>query len=150
MEPEIKSKPAFTVVGMKYRGRNENNEIPMLWGEFGPMIGKIKNVVGLAYGVMDNYDEKSGEFDYIAGIEVGKAEDIPEGMIHVDVPENTYAVFTCTLPTLRKTFTYIQETWMPQSDYKRADGPEFELYERNFNPYDENSKLYVYIPVLKR
>ncbi|MGC1121768.1 MAG: GyrI-like domain-containing protein [Candidatus Methanofastidiosia archaeon] len=86
MEPEIKSKPAFTVVGIKYRGKNENNEIPQLWFKLGPRINEIKHRVGSAYGVMDNYDEESGKFDYIAGIEVDSSADIPEGMVSIDVP----------------------------------------------------------------
>jgi len=149
MEPEIKSSPAFTVVGMKYRGKNEKNEIPQLWGEFGPRMNEIKHIVGPAYGVMDNYDEKSGEFDYIAGIGVDSTADIPSGMVSVDIPEQTYAVFTCTLPTLGKTFGYAYKTWLPQSGYQRTGGPEFELYDRNFNPEDENSEICIYIPVKK-
>jgi hypothetical protein len=30
MKPKIVSRAAFTVVGMKYHGKNENNEIPQL------------------------------------------------------------------------------------------------------------------------
>lgn len=29
MEPKIVETSGFTVVGMKYRGKNENNEIPL-------------------------------------------------------------------------------------------------------------------------
>ncbi|MBU7036422.1 MAG: AraC family transcriptional regulator [Theionarchaea archaeon] len=150
MEPEIKSKPAFTVVGIKCRGKNENNEIPQLWFKLGPRMNEIKHRVGPAYGVMDNYDEGSGTFDYIAGIEVDSSADIPEGMVSIDVPEQTYAVFTTTLPTLVETYQRVCKTWLPQSDYKRVHGPEFELYDATFNPADETSELYVYIPVTKK
>lgn len=149
MEPEIKSRPAFTVVGMKYRGKNEKNEVPQLWDKFVPRMKEIKHVVGPAYGVMDNYDEKSGEFDYVAGLEVDSTADILEGMVSMDVPEQAYAVFTCTLPTLFEAFQYVYKKWLPQSGYKRAEGPEFELYDENFNPEDETSKMYIYIPVVK-
>ena len=149
MEPELKSKPAFTVVGMKYRGKNENNEVPQLWARFQSRMREIKHIAGPAYGVMDNYDEKTGEFDYVAGFEVDSAADIPEGMVSVAVPEQTYAVFTCTLLTLAKTFEYSYKTWLPQSGYQRLSGPEFELYDESFNLIDETSKMYVYIPVQK-
>ncbi|KYK32318.1 MAG: hypothetical protein AYK19_03325 [Theionarchaea archaeon DG-70-1] len=149
MEPEIKSKSVFTVVGMKYRGKNENNEVPQFWDKFVPRMNEIKHAVGPAYGVMDNYDEKSGEFDYVAGLEVDSTADIPKGMVSMDVPERTYAVFTCTLPTLFEAFQHAYKTWLPQSGYKRAEGPEFEFYDENFNPEDENSKMYIYIPVVK-
>lgn len=150
MEPEIKSKPAFTVVGMKYRGKNKNKEIPQLWFKLGPRMNEIKHRIGPAYGVMDNYNEESGEFDYVAGIEVDSAADIPEGMVSIDVPEQTYAVFTSTLPTLVETFQHAYKTWLPQSGYKRVDGPEFELYDETFNPADETSVMYIYIPVRKK
>lgn len=150
MEPEIKSKPAFTVVGMKYRGKNEKDEIPQLWFKFGRRMNEIKHRIGPAYGVRDNYDEESGEFDYVAGIGVDSSADIPESMVRIDVPEQTYVVFTCTLPTLVETFQHVYKIWLPQSDYKRVDGPEFELYDETFNPADETSMLYIYIPVVKK
>jgi hypothetical protein len=31
MDPMIPSKSAFTVVGLKYRGKNEKNEIPKMY-----------------------------------------------------------------------------------------------------------------------
>ena len=34
MEPRIISRPAFMVVGLRYFGNNQNQEIPSLWTEF--------------------------------------------------------------------------------------------------------------------
>ncbi len=31
MEPKFDRRPAFTVAGLKYRGQNEEDEIPQLW-----------------------------------------------------------------------------------------------------------------------
>lgn len=147
MEPKIISKPAFTVVGVKYHGKNEKDEIPQMWQAFGPRVCEIKHVAAphVAYGVCDSPDE-SGKFNYVAGFEVSSTADIPQGMVSWEVPENTYAVFTCTLPTLHETFQHI-ETWLPQSDYQRAPGPEFELYDENFDPEDPSSEMYIYVPV---
>jgi AraC family transcriptional regulator len=149
MEPKIIKGAAFTVVGMKYHGKNENNEIPQLWGEFGPRMGEIKQVANphVAYGVCDNFDESSSEFDYIAGFEVGSTAEIPEGMVSWDIPAGQYAVFTCTLPTLGETYQYAYHTWLPQSGYQRAAGPEFELYDESFDLRDPRSEMDVYIPI---
>jgi AraC family transcriptional regulator len=149
MEPKIVTKPAFTVVGMKYRGKNEKSEIPQLWEQFGPRICEIKHLADphVAYGVMHNYDEESGEFDYVAGFEVSSVAEVPEGMVSWEVPEQTYAVFTCTLPTLMETFERAYKTWLPHSGYQRADSPEFELYDENFDSQDENSEMAIYIPI---
>ncbi len=149
MEPKIVSRPAFTVVGLKCHGKNEHNEIPQLWQTFGLRAGEIEHIVNpqVAYGISDNYDENSGEFDYIVGFEVDSVAHIPKDMVSWDVPEQTCAVFTCTLPTLGETFQYAHHTWLPQSGYQRGDGPDFELYDEHFDPRDASSKMNVYIPI---
>ncbi len=149
MEPKIVSRSAFTVVGMKYRGKNEHNEIPQMWDAFGPRMDEIKRKVTrhVAYGVMGNLDEATGEFDYVAGFEVDSTEDIPEGMVSWDVPEQTYAAFTCTLPTIGEAFQYAYKTWLPQSGRQATGGPDFELYDEKFNPQDPNSEMYIYIAI---
>jgi len=149
MEPKIVEKAGFTVVGMKYRGKNENNEIPQMWQAFGPRVGEIKNMVDdhVAYGISANMDESTGEFDYVAGFEVSRAEDVPEGMVRFDVPGGQYAVFTTTLPKIGETFHNAYHTWLPQSGYRPTGGPEFELYDEDFDPQDPNSKFDLYIPI---
>ena len=151
MEPKIVTKPAFNIVGMKYRGKNEHNEIPQLWGQFVAQIPSIKHQLPQpgSYGAMDNFDEEGGEFDYLAARAVERIADVPEGLLGWEIPENTYAVFTCTLPTLQKTFGYAYHTWLPQSGYERACGAEFEFYDRNFDPNDESSTMFIYIPIKK-
>ena len=148
MEPKIVSKPAFTVVGMQVRGKNENGEIPQMWGAFMPRAVEIRHKANpdVCYGVCGNMDA-SGEFDYLAGFEVSSAADIPEGMASWALPESKYAVFTCTLPTIGQAFEYAHKTWLPQSGYQPAPSPEFELYDDCFNPQDESSELYIYIPI---
>ncbi len=151
MEPIIVSRPAFTVAGMKCRGKNEQNEIPQLWSQFGPRMGEIKHKVDrdIAYGVMGNLDESSGEFDYVAAIEVESADDLPNGMVSWEVPEQTYAVFTCTLPTIGKAYKHASEKWLPQSGYRRGTDVEFELYDKDFDPGDPSSEMTIYIPIRK-
>lgn len=148
-EPTIKSLQTFTVIGLKYRGKNENQEIPGLWQKLMPRFAEIKErvVPGFSYGLMGNMDEVSGEFDYLAGFETKVTGDPPEGMNTWIVPAQNYAVFSCTLPTLMETFEYIYQTWLPGSKYERGSGPEFELYDEAFDPQDRESLLYLYIPV---
>ncbi len=151
MEPKISNRPAFTVVGMKYRGKNENKEIPQLWQKFKPRMDEVKHKVNphVCYGVMDNFDMKSGEFDYVAGFEVKSTADVPEDMVCWEVPEQTYAVFPCTLPNIVEAFRHVCKEWLPQSGYQRTDGPEFELYDENFQPDEGKLDMYIYIPIKK-
>jgi predicted transcriptional regulator YdeE len=94
------------VVGPRYHGKNENNEIPQMWQAFHPRIGEIKNMVTdrLAYGISASMDLETGEFDYIAGFEVSGGKEVPEGMVAFEVPGGRYAVFTTTLLKIGETF----------------------------------------------
>jgi predicted transcriptional regulator YdeE len=98
----------------------------------------------LAYGVLDHYESQSGEFDYLAGYGVERVTALPAGMVRWDVPARTYAVFPCTLPTVREGFMAAYG-WLEQSGTERADGPEFEFYDEHFSGGD--SALYIYLPI---
>jgi AraC family transcriptional regulator len=149
MEPRIVSKPGFMVVGVKYRGKNENQEIPDLWSEFGARFNDFKHRTEeeTAYGVMDNFDHASGEFDYVAAVSISSTEDQPRDLTLWDIPAQTYAVFATTLPKVKETFDAIYGGWLPESDYQRPPGPEFELYDEGFDPKDPESQFDIYIPV---
>ena len=149
MQPNIVTKPAFTVVGMKYHGKNEHNEIPRLWRKFGPHMHEIYYVrqPDVSYGVMGNYDEETGEFDYLAAVEVVRASELAEGLVSWSIPTQTYAVFPCTLSTIREIYDSIYQEWLPTSGYQHATGPEFELYDEHFDVNDTTSTMFIYIPV---
>ena len=148
MEPKIESRSAFRVVGLKYHGKNEQNEIPQLWGEFAARVVEVQNRVDAhaTYGIVGKHED-TGEFDYVAGLNVSPAADVPEGMVSWDVPAQTYAVFSCTLPTIGRTLDHIFKTWLPASDYQHADGPALELYDDEFDPNNPASLMYIYIPI---
>jgi AraC family transcriptional regulator len=152
MDVEIIGKPAFKIVGMKYQGKNEHEEVGQMWGRFIPRIKEIQHKVPLAgvYGAMDNLDEASGTFDYLAAVPVEQIADVPEGLVGWDIPEAEYAVVSCTLPTLMKAFDYMYKSWLPQSRYERACGAEFEFYDEDFNSDDENSAMSIYIPIKEK
>lgn len=151
MEPKFVNLPTFSVVGIKLRATPQDSRIPKLWGEFVPRIGEVQHLAGTraSYGVSDNMDESTGEFDYIAACKVDRVDALPKGMVSVDFPEQTYAVFTTTLPKIGEAFQEIYQTWLPGSGYQRAPGPEFELYDVKWNSDDPNSEFRLYIPVTK-
>lgn len=148
MEPKIVSKPTFTVVGMKFRGKPEGGEIPALWREFNPRVREIRYLSESDnfYGVMDNYDEKTGQFDYVSAAEVSKVVDVPEGMMSWDVPANKYAMLEFKFSEIRQAFQNIYR-WIPDSGNERAPGPEFEYYPSEFNPDNPDSMMQIYIPI---
>jgi AraC family transcriptional regulator len=149
MEIRIVEREAFTVVGMKYRGKNENNEIPQMWQALGPRTGEIKQMTGeqIAYGISANMDMETHEFDYVAGFRVNSAKEVPEGMVAFEVPKARYAVFTTTLPKIGETFQNAHHTWLPEAGQRPTGGPELELYDEQFDPQDPHSEFEVYIPI---
>ncbi|MEJ2757388.1 MAG: MerR family transcriptional regulator [Anaerolineales bacterium] len=153
MEPKIVSKPAFTVVGLEYFGKNENDEIKAMWDtECIDLEKEIQHTVQTPilewFGVCGEMDDQ-GNFRYLAAVEVTTAKDLPEGMSSWDVPEQTYVVVPCTIPTIGNAYEFIHGTWLPQSGYKRAPGPDFELYDETFDSNNPDSTLYIYVPIIK-
>jgi predicted transcriptional regulator YdeE len=148
MEPKIVTKPAFSVVGLLYHGKNENNEIPGLWEQVNPRFDEIKAKVDppIGYGVCGSMDDQ-GAFDYMAGFEVTRVEGVPAGMTSWEVPEQTYAVFPCTLKTIHDAYQYAFQTWLPSSGYQQGEGPDFELYDEEFDHADPDPRLTIYIPI---
>ncbi|MGC9358020.1 MAG: GyrI-like domain-containing protein [Anaerolineae bacterium] len=152
MEPKIVQKEAFTVVGPKLRCKvGETGDIPQLWGQLMGRMGEIEHLIqdGNSYGVMVNFDEETEAYDYLAGFGVSEVENVPEGMVSLEIPAQTYAVFTCTMPTIGETYNAIYGEWLPQSGYEHAPTPEFELYPMSFDPENPESEFQIYIPVTK-
>jgi predicted transcriptional regulator YdeE len=152
MEPKMIEMPAFDVVGVRYYGKNEHQEISGLWGEFNKRAGEIKHVKpkSAAYGIcLMVPDAPSGEFEYVASFAVDPAEDVPEGMVTRHIPVHKYAVFTHngSLDKLRDTYNYIYQVWAPQSGYELTGDIDFEYYDEDFKDFAPDSKFYIYVPV---
>lgn len=149
MEPRIVSKEAFTVVGIGTRAHLEKNEIPQLWISLGSRVGEIRHIAkpSAAYGLTTSFDPDTGKFDYVAGFGVERVENLPQGMASWDVPEATYAVFACTLPTMPQAYDYAYGTWLPASGYQRASSYEFEFYDEQFDAQDPGSEFQIFIPI---
>ncbi len=112
---------------------------------------EIKNMIeGNAYGVCDMVEvAEEGAFEYVAGFEVSRIEDLPKGMIAFMVPEQKYAVFEHwgSLEALRNTYEYIHQVGLSQSGYHHAKGPELEVYDDKFKDFSPDSVFYIYIPI---
>jgi AraC family transcriptional regulator len=144
------SKPLL-VAGIAERCTHENGGagIPNQWQQFHQKVGDIPDRVGkVAYGVCCNGDD-SGNFDYIAGVEVADFSDLPREFARVRIPEQKYAVFTHSehISTIRRTVNMIWNHWLPISGMKAADAPSFERYDEKFDPATGNGGLEIWIPV---
>ncbi len=153
MEPKFITKPAMTVVGVSYVGKNENNEIPQLWGQWNARSNEIKHKTGMcAYGACFTNPEGAGEgeFEYVACMEVSDSSDVPDGMVVRQIPEHKYAVFTHrgALDTIGDTYKYIYETWLPQAEVElHPEKFDMELYDDRFKFDSDESEFDILVAV---
>ncbi|MCU0486365.1 MAG: GyrI-like domain-containing protein [Anaerolineales bacterium] len=150
MEPKFVELPAFTVVGMRYYGRNENQEISQMWEVFNQKCCQIQHIHtgSPAYGVCFSVPgAPAGEFEYVASFAVDKVENVPAEMVVREVPAHKYAVFTHVgeLDKLGETYRYIYQTWLPQSGYQATGDLDFELYDEDFTGFAPDSRFYIYV-----
>jgi AraC family transcriptional regulator len=149
-EPRFEHGHFLLIAGFKDRFTQQTIPgIPKLWQQLVPHLGKIpgqKNEV--TYGVGFNFD-KEGGFDYIAGVEISKLDDLPDTYSWVEIQPQYYAVFEHKGPltSLPQTFRYIFDTWLPQSGHQGTDSPEFERYSEDFNPKLNTGELEIWLPI---
>jgi len=151
MDIRFVTKPAFTVVGLAYHGKNENSEISQMWGEFNQKATPAMQKQDTFYGVCKMVPGlPEGHFEYVAGTELPEGAAIPEGMITRRIPEYRYAVFAHRggMETLRQTYQNIYSVWMPEAGLKPVeDGLDMEVYTEEFDDFSEKSVFYIYVPV---
>jgi AraC family transcriptional regulator len=150
-EPRFENGHFMLIAGLGGRFTQETapKQIPKLWEKFVPHLGNVPGQQGEAtYGVCCNPDGKGG-FEYIAGVEISKLDDLPEKYRWIEIQPQYYAVFEHkgSLDTLPQTFQYIWKTWLPQSGREAADAPDFERYSDDFNPKLNTGVLEIWLPL---
>lgn len=143
--------PAMTLVGLRYQGKNENDEIAAMWSVFNKRCPEIAhNIHGDGYGVCRvPAGLPEGEFEYIACIPVDKVENLPEGMVVVELPALKCAAYPHhgKLEKLGETYEALYQAWLPQSGLEVVEpGFDMECYGDEFDLTD-NSLFYIYVPV---
>lgn len=148
MKAKIVTLEKTKVMGIVYRGKNENNEIPEMWNVFNKRFKEIPNpdmraFYGLCYGF-----ENGGSFAYMAGLAVDQFETIPNGMEVVERPGGKYAVFTFKdkLEKIGQFWDEIYKTYLKENELTPMTGMTFELYDERF---EKTGECDIYIPVLQ-
>ena len=154
LEPRIVRRPAFHVVGMAGRFTPTSGRIPELWGRFAPRIYAVPRRRGQeTFGVcLDAAPATVGEacFTYLAAVEVETLAEVPDGMLAVTIPANTYAVVTHTghISRLPDTVRHVWGRWLPASRYRHVPAPDFELYDpERWDPGTGEGDVDLYVPV---
>ena len=155
MEPKFVTKPALMLVGMRYVGKNQHNEIGEMWGRFNPFIHQLASQpIQATYGWcgMPEDPVEEGAFEYVAAVETTRADQLPDWAVVRMVPESTYAVFPHrgAHAGLMDTYHEIYQTWLPQSGYESAAPFDMEVYTDEFHDFAPDSVMYIYLPVKKK
>lgn len=152
----------YRVIGMRYIGKNENGEIPALWGgengfiKRAAEIAKSENIEKIAFGLCRCIpDVTDGTFEYIAAVPVSEDAQIPTDMVEVMIPAGTYAAFP--IESLNALDFEQLGTWLelhPEWDgfctptgCDCATHPNFEMYPETFCT---DGKLFIYMPIRKK
>jgi AraC family transcriptional regulator len=161
LQPQIVEKPALTVVGLEtpfihvLSPQATNAEvIGPLWGKFMQRAKDVPNRVGhemfgVIYGRPEARRAHPDELQYLAGVAVSSAAELPGGMVAHTVPPGTFAVFTHRGPikTIVGTIEQIYRVWLSQSAYQHAQIADVELYDRRFCVDGEDSEMEYWISV---
>lgn len=146
--PRREDRGAFRVVGLGVDcAFDKTGEIPALWGSFMAREAEVQNPVpGPAYGVCCMADG-AGNFRYIAGIEATGAT---PGMEHIDIPAQTYAVFTHSghISDIGKTVYTIWNKALPDAGLESANAPDFERYDHRFDGRTSRGEVEIWIPIV--
>jgi len=148
--PRFVTSPELLIAGLSARYTVETNQgIPALWQRFGPHIGHVPGQVGAtSYGVCCNFDH-DGSFEYVAGVEVARFADLPDGFRTIRLPARKYAVFSHRdhISAIRATHYTIWNKWLPESGHEIADAPNFEKYGPDFDPSTGTGLTEIWLPL---
>jgi AraC family transcriptional regulator len=123
--------------------------VPAQWQRSVPHFQDIPRQVGKnTFGVACNGDDE-GNFDYIAGVEVGDFSDLPAAFSRLRIGPQKYAVFSHRghISTIRCTVKTIWSQWLPESGHEVADAPNFERFGEEFDPHTGIGGFEIWIPI---
>jgi predicted transcriptional regulator YdeE len=158
--PEIKEFGPYRLIGMNYRGKNGNREIPQMWcDKFLPRMDEVARPREhrYAFGVERCIPgANDGSFEYIAAAETTEDAAVPDGMMGMTIPRCLCAIFkVADLAGIGNAWSDAQAWFASNREWERycdpANGPcechGFELYPPEF---DGNGPLYLYFPARRK
>ncbi len=149
--PRIEDLQQMTVTGLAVDTTFENagTDIPPLWAKLNARADEIRAVGKASFGVCFSVDAGTSDFSYLAGFETTQGEQAPTGMKTVDVPPGRYAVFTHRghISGIGQTTFTIWNKSLPDLGLTTRPAPDFERYDRRFNPETGQGEVEIWIPV---
>ncbi|MEO2203810.1 effector binding domain-containing protein [Paenibacillus pabuli] len=152
-KPRFVTMEAIQIIGYAYSTNLNNDqhysEIPGFYHDFGSEQ-KFMNIPertrpDLAYGIACHFED-DGAFTFLVGEETSSdAPALQPGYTAFEIPGGLYAEFTVdgSGQDIRK---MIYGSWLPQSNYERREGPDFEITDV-WRSTPEQLDMKIYIPV---
>ena len=125
-------------------------DIPEKWMSY--MKRESSNMVCPEMGIRIFNQKTKNFFTYGIGCHSELAGFIPEGFKIYEIPEFTWAIFSCIGPmptSMQNMWKRIYSEWLPQSKYRFAEEYDIEYYT-NGDIYSENYESEIWIPVLEK
>jgi AraC family transcriptional regulator len=148
--------PEKKLIGKSIKTSFANDRTFDLWKNFMPRRKEILNNLSTDLFSLQIYDisffenfNPHVEFEKWALVEVSDFDNIPENMEAFTLQEGLYAVFLHknATSTPEKTFGYIYQTWIPNSEYELDDRPHFEVLGEKYKNNDVSSEEEIWIPI---
>ena len=156
MQPRIETLKEKKLVGKRIKMSFSDRKTYGLWNSFMPRRKEIRNTIGADLYSIEVYEPNYFDnfnpdalFDELAAIEVTDFNDVPDQMEKIVLPGGLYAVFLHKGPANEgiKTYSYIFENWLPDSDYDLDHRPHFAVMGVKYKHDDPGSEEEIWIPV---
>ena len=136
VESNVVVKKAFTLMGPQVRTQNvsgkADQDIPSLWGQVmgENILSQIEHASSeTIYALYSGYEgDYTMPYDCLIGKEVSNWDQLPEGMVAVTIPEQTYQVFKVQGQMPQAIFEMWQHIWANDANLKRTYTFDFEVY----------------------
>jgi AraC family transcriptional regulator len=148
--PHIAKESVVRIVGLREDCSFDTTiNVPAQWQRFVERMEEVENVLErMPIGISRAADEE-GWFPYIAAVEVSSFGPIPRGLVKLEIPARTYAVFdhSAHVSTIYDTYAQIWNEALPASGYRAADAPILERHNPSFNPGTGEGGLTLWVPL---
>lgn len=147
---EFRRAPELVLAGLRQHYACENVAgIPSQWQRFSRHIGNVPGQVGEdAFGVIFNADDE-GNIDYLCGVQVEHAPDLPAELEILRIPACSYAVFEYSghVANIRNAWSSIWNDSLSDAGHQPLQAPCFERYGKSFDPHTGQGGFELWVPV---
>jgi predicted transcriptional regulator YdeE len=148
MEPKIVQRDAFTVIGIitPFEPGKPDFFNDMWLNRFPPREDEVKPLSRdkAYYGVYYHDQADPLKMEYLAGMAVENASEVPEGLVARQVPAARYVVCECRVGNIPEASDYLFGQWLPASPYEYdSPGCDFEYYPPSTETGEDPVLLYI-------